>query len=83
VYRSLDALEDLNVVEHLHIGHGPTVYHLADEHHLHLICRQCGAVTELPERALDSLRTRVRRDHGFEIEPRHFAINGLCGDCLE
>ena len=31
VYRSLDALADLGVLEHVHMGHGPAVYHLIDE----------------------------------------------------
>lgn len=82
VYRSLDVLEELGVLEHLHVGHGPTVYHLADESHLHLICKACGAVIELSDATLRAVGDEIRRQHGFVIEPRHFAINGLCRDCL-
>ena len=81
VYRSLDALEELGVLDHVHIGHGPTVYHLAAERHLHLICRSCGEVTEMPDEALEVLGAEIRKRRGFVIEPRHFAINGLCHRC--
>lgn len=82
VYRSLDALEELGVLEHLHVGHGPTVYHLAHQRHIHLVCRQCGGVADVPGETLDALGADILDLHGFAIEPRHFAINGLCRDCL-
>jgi Fe2+ or Zn2+ uptake regulation protein len=81
VYRSMEALEDLGFVEHLHLGHGPAVYHLADEHHLHLVCETCGAVTELPESTLDAIGEEIRRRHRFRIAPRHFALSGRCERC--
>ena len=42
IYRTLDALERLGVVDHVHLGHGRAVYHLADEPHHHLVCEECG-----------------------------------------
>jgi Fur family ferric uptake transcriptional regulator len=81
VYRSMEALEELGFVEHLHIGHGPAVYHLADEQHLHLVCESCGAVTELPTSTLDAIGEEIRKRHRFQIAPRHFALSGRCEDC--
>lgn len=81
VYRSLDALETLGVLEHIHVGHGPTVYHLAHQRHIHLVCRGCGDVVELSDQTLAALAADVQRRHGFAIEPHHFAINGLCSAC--
>ena len=83
VYRSLDALEEFGVVEHIHVGFGPAVYHLAAEQHFHLVCKQCGAVIEMPGKTLAALGREIRRRHGFEIAPRHFAITGLCENCRE
>ena len=81
VYRSLEALADLGVLEHVHMGHGPAVYHLVDERHLHLVCKRCGVVIEVDDSALDALAAELQRRTGFAIEPRHFAINGLCRTC--
>jgi Fur family transcriptional regulator, ferric uptake regulator len=48
VYRTLEALEELRVIDHVHLGHGRAVYHLTDETHQHLFCEQCERVQELP-----------------------------------
>ena len=40
VYRTLELLEELGMVKHAHLGHGPPTYHLAvDAEHVHLVCR--------------------------------------------
>lgn len=81
IYRSMEALEAAGFVEHLHLGHGPAVYHLAAEHHLHLVCESCGTVTELPAATLDALAGEIRRRHHFEIDTRHFGLSGRCATC--
>jgi Fe2+/Zn2+ uptake regulation proteins len=48
VYRTLELLEELSLVKHAHLGHGPPTYHLAvDAEHVHLVCRGCGAVSDV------------------------------------
>ena len=82
IYRTLEALEDLAVVDHVHLGHGRAVYHLADEAHQHLVCERCGVVIEVPDQAFAPLATTLRRKFGFTIDPRHFALSGLCRACV-
>src|SRR4051794_41546495 len=81
IYRTLDALERLGVVDHVHLGHGRAVYHLADEAHHHLVCETCGFVVEVPEQLFDDLAAQVRSQYGFAIHPRHFAVIGRCNEC--
>lgn len=81
VYRTLDALERLGVVDHVHLGHGRAVYHLADERHQHLVCEACGHVIEVPDALFASLARRIRQDYGFRIRPEHFAVLGQCEAC--
>jgi Fur family ferric uptake transcriptional regulator len=81
VYRTLEVLERLGQVEHVHLGHGPSLYHLAERVHVHLLCRSCDRVIELPETYLDDLAARLADEHGFQLEPRHFALLGRCADC--
>ncbi len=83
VYRFLDDLERLGVVDHVHLGHGPAVYHLSSDSHHHLVCDGCGAVVEVPEATFAELRTRLRDDFGFALQPRHFAVTGRCRRCSE
>ena len=81
VYRFLDDLERLGVVDHVHLGHGPAVYHLASDAHHHLVCERCGTVVEVPEELFAGLRTRLHDDFGFSLHPRHFAVTGRCRAC--
>ena len=81
VYRCLEALEELDVVDHVHLGHGRAVYHLTDEQHQHHVCESCGAVVEVPDALFDDLAARLRADYGFAIRPNHFAVLGRCDAC--
>jgi len=82
VYRSLDALQELGVVEHVHVGHGPTVFHLVDHAHVHLLCHGCNEIIELSPDSMDAMRREVEERHGFVIDPSHFAIGGRCASCV-
>jgi Fe2+ or Zn2+ uptake regulation protein len=81
IYRSLDALERIGVVDHVHLGHGRAVYHLSDEPHQHLVCEVCGAVVEVPDATFADLGSTLRRRYGFTIRPNHFAVLGRCRAC--
>ncbi len=81
VYRTLELLEELGIVDHVHLGHGRAVYHLAHEDHQHLYCERCERVEELPASTLKSFVAALERDYGFEVDRRHFAIVGVCKRC--
>lgn len=81
VYRTLDTLAELGVVNHVHLGHGPAVYHFTDDAHHHLVCQSCGRVIEIPESALTALRDRVARDYRFHLDANHFPLAGHCAGC--
>ncbi len=81
IYRTLDALERLGVVDHVHLGHGRAVYHLADEVHQHLVCEECGWVTEVPDALFDDLAGTLRARYGFTLRSNHFAVLGRCSAC--
>ncbi len=83
VYRALEALSELGVVQHMHLGHGTTAYHLAAEHrHLHAACGRCGAVVDLPGDLLDEVAARLDGGQGFALDPAHVALSGTCAQCL-
>jgi len=81
VYRTLERLETIGVITHVHLGHGPSTFHLADPPHHHAVCASCGAVVEVPWDALDDLAAELHAKHGFELSPQHFALSGLCTAC--
>ncbi|MEO7837383.1 MAG: Fur family transcriptional regulator [Acidimicrobiales bacterium] len=81
VYRFLEELERLGVVDHVHLGHGPAVYHFADDVHHHLVCESCGLVVELSDQTFEDVRKLLERDLQFDMELRHFALPGRCKAC--
>jgi Fur family ferric uptake transcriptional regulator len=83
VYRTLDALCDLGVVQHVHIGHGATAYHLvhAGDAHVHAQCNSCGAMVDLPIDVLEEAAGRMVREAGFVLDPTHVALSGTCAAC--
>jgi Fur family ferric uptake transcriptional regulator len=82
VYRTLDVLEDLGYLHHVHLGHGAGVYHLSEESdHQHLVCEQCGTSVEIPLQELAPVLATVTARYGFVAESVHFALVGICEDC--
>ncbi len=86
IYRTLEALSGLGVVQHIHLGHGATAYHLADHEaaaHLHAQCRDCARIYDLPAGLLDEVAARLADELDFRLDPAHAALSGLCADCRE
>jgi Fur family ferric uptake transcriptional regulator len=83
IYRVLQRLDELGIVEHVHSGHGPTFYHLREQGHAHLVCSECGRIIDIPGRILANVTQNVRRNYDFTIEPHHTALIGLCATCAQ
>lgn len=82
VYRTLELLEELGLVRHAHLGHGAPSYHPAGHvQHIHLVCRDCGGVTEVEASVAEALGARLRAEADFAIDLEHFAIYGRCAAC--
>lgn len=84
VYRNLEHLEELGVVRHVHVGHGPGLYALEDDtHREYLVCERCDRVDSVDAVRLDEVRVAIRKAFGYKAHFGHFPIVGLCGRCVE
>lgn len=81
IYRNVEELERLGVLEHSHLGHGPATYHLTTGAHTHFVCEDCGTSIEAPDALFEHLATEALERYGFAINPHHFAIVGRCASC--
>jgi len=81
IYRNLDELERLSVIDRTRLRHGPATYHLAQTAHGHLVCENCGSLTEVPDNLFTELAQAAAENYGFKIQPQRFAATGLCSDC--
>ncbi len=84
VYRTLELLEQLGLVTETDLGGGRVRYHPVDKgHHHHLVCQECGAVIDLDDSLLASLKGTLLRQYKFVADLRHLAIFGRCAKCRE
>ncbi|MBL7124742.1 MAG: transcriptional repressor [Dehalococcoidales bacterium] len=82
VYRTLELLKGLGLVTETDLGGGRFRYHPADKgHHHHLVCRECGAIIDLDESMLASLKDTLLREYKFIADLRHLAVFGRCVKC--
>jgi Fur family ferric uptake transcriptional regulator len=82
VYRNLERLEELGVVRHVHVGHGPGLYALeSGTEREYLVCERCSRVDTVDAERLDRARAEIRKQFGYEARFSHFPIVGLCRRC--
>ena len=84
VYRTLELLEQLGLVSHTHLGHGAPTYHSSDDaDHVHLVCRECGVVSETTPDLVAAVVDRLAAEQGFQADVQHLAIFGVCRACRD
>jgi Fe2+ or Zn2+ uptake regulation protein len=90
VYRNLAVLERAAVVHRIVTADDFARYELAEDltehHHHHLICAQCGDVSDftLPavlETQLDDAAAKVARKTGFSVDRHQLDLVGTCPEC--
>jgi Fur family ferric uptake transcriptional regulator len=81
VYRNLETLEQVGLVRHVHLGHGPGRYTPAGRPSDFLVCERCEHVATVDADELRAAREAIRAATGFEAHFQHFPISGLCASC--
>jgi Fur family ferric uptake transcriptional regulator len=83
IYRILEELERIGMVEHSHAGKGPATFHLRAAAHGHLVCQICGSMTEADPAIFEQLVAAAADHYGFAVDPHHFAVLGECSNCRD
>lgn len=82
VYRTLEKLEELELVQRLHLPDGCHAYLPAFEGHKHLlVCEACGRVEVFEGDDLGDFSQQLERESGFEIHDHWLQFFGLCVEC--
>lgn len=82
VYRTLEKLEELGLVQRVHHSKGCQAFLTAGAGHQHLIlCSRCGKAVLFDGDDLTTLFDAVARKTGFEIKEHWLQLSGLCADC--
>ncbi len=82
VYRTLEKLEELRLVQRVHQPEGCQAFIAAGDGHQHLLlCRRCGQVTFFEGDDLDNLINSISRKSGYQIREHWLQLFGLCRNC--
>jgi Fur family ferric uptake transcriptional regulator len=82
VYRTLRLLKHAGLAHERQFGEGRALFeHGTKRHHDHMICTQCGKITEFENCEIEELQEQVARRLGFTIQYHKLELYGLCRDC--
>lgn len=84
VYRALEVLEELRLVQRFEVARGTASYERIDpggHHHHHAICRRCGRMEPFEDRGLEQAIGHVSEQVPFEIAEHDVVLRGLCERC--
>jgi len=82
VYRTLDKLEELGLIQRVHQPEGCQAFIAAFTGHQHLIlCTQCGKVDFFSGDNLDAFFNQIGIQTCFQIEDHWLQLFGICSDC--
>lgn len=82
IYRTLSRLEESDIVTSLSFGAQGKKYELgAKDHHDHMICTQCGNITEFVDDEIEERQHKIADKLGFKMTDHSMQIYGICKNC--
>ncbi|MGN6373125.1 MAG: Fur family transcriptional regulator [Solirubrobacteraceae bacterium] len=86
IYRILDELERLRLVQKVQVGHDIARYEpvrSGEGHHHHLVCDNCGTITPFTDAGLEDAIRKVSRRLPMEVAEHEIVLRGACRTCAE
>ena len=82
VYRTLNLLEEAEMVTSISFGSAGKKYELPNKpHHDHMICKNCGKIIEFENQTIERQQSLIAKEHGFKLTGHLMQLYGICSDC--
>jgi len=85
VYRTLDVLKRLRLIDELDLMHMQGEKHYFEPRtvhdHCHLACLRCGSIVEYASPAFEALKTEIATENSFHVEVIRLEVGGVCKQC--
>jgi Fur family transcriptional regulator, ferric uptake regulator len=84
IYRTLDLLDKLRLARRVDAAEGVARYEPIDpsgEHHHHIVCERCGAVTAFEDGELEQAIEQLSRRVDYAIDAHDVTLRGQCPEC--
>jgi Fur family transcriptional regulator, ferric uptake regulator len=86
VYRALDQLEALGLVQKIDLGGEAAGYERLDpegHHHHHIVCERCGRVVAFEDEGLEQAIVALTKRPDFKVSSHEVTLRGECSRCGE
>ncbi len=84
IFRSLDVLADLGVVERLDLPTGEHAFVACEPvHRHHIVCSSCGRSTGVADHGLEAVAESIGRETGYRVDTHRLELFGRCPECRE
>ena len=84
VYRALEQLEQLGLVQRIEVCRGTAGFERIDptgHHHHHAICRDCGRMVPFEDKSLEKALAEVAGAMPFDVTEHDVVLRGRCDRC--
>jgi Fur family ferric uptake transcriptional regulator len=82
IFRGLEALSELGVVERIDLPSGEHAFVACEAvHHHHVVCSSCGRATWAADHGLERVAAAIGRETGYRIDTHRLELFGKCGEC--
>lgn len=85
VYRALDQLESLGLVQRVDLGAEAAGYERIDpegRHHHHIVCERCGRVIAFQDERLERAIVALGKRPDFRVSSHEVTLRGECSNCV-
>jgi Fur family ferric uptake transcriptional regulator len=85
VYRALEQLEGLGLVQRIEVCRGTAGFERIDptgHHHHHAICRDCGRMVPFEDQSLEKALEQVAGTMSFDVTEHDVVLRGTCERCV-
>jgi Fe2+ or Zn2+ uptake regulation protein len=82
IFRALDLLTELKLLERLDLPEGEHAYVTCEPaHHHHVVCSSCGRVREVRDHGVTEAIADIERSTGYAIDTHRLELYGRCPRC--
>lgn len=84
VYRAIDVLQGIGLVQRVDVGEGTSRYEAVvpgGEHHHHIVCESCGRISAFEDQGLERAISRLAGRIGHHVYRHDVLLHGHCTRC--
>lgn len=80
IYKNINTMIKSRLIQEVKIPNKKSVFELTKETHSHLVCKKCGAVSDITL-DLSGVVASASKASGFAIDQEDFILSGTCPNC--